>query len=98
MARSLARLALEAVAEAPTGGNVPADPLVENPEYAKCPKNPQVATDGGVACVQDTWAHRHWNVDARGWVKGRGWWIADMAHWVRVWSVYKKNGAVVGGV
>ena len=41
--RSLARLALEAAAEQPAGGEVHVDPPVETHKHAKCPRNTQVA-------------------------------------------------------
>ena len=77
--RDVSRLALETAAEPPTDGNVYADPSVETPEHAKGPRNTQVARGGGVACVQDPWAHQHWNVDARRMGQGAGVVDAGMA-------------------
>ena len=94
MARSLARLALEAAAEPPAGADVHADPPVEAPKHGECPSNAQVARGGGVAGVQDPRAHEHRYVDTRAVRRSS----VVLAGRVRARAVNEKNGVVVGGV
>ena len=69
MARSLARLALEAAAEPPAGGDAHADSPIEPPKHTKCPRNTQMARGGGVACAgpmgASTWGRRSGGVGQR---------------------------------
>lgn len=59
LVRSLARLALEAAAEPPSGRDVNTNLQIEVRNHAECPRSTRGATGGGVARVQGPRAHPH---------------------------------------